>query len=125
MSPQPVYRLLSEARTIRVKTISFFGGGPFVHPHFRILLETALGHGFAAVVLVGNGTLVRASDIPNLGRLKCITISVDGPKEMHDLIRGKRATWEPTMATLLLLKKLARQMGHEHRNTCPKCRVIA
>ena len=93
MSPQRVHRLLSEARTIGVKTISFSGGEPFVHPRFRILLETALGHGFA-VELVTNGTLVRASDILNLERLKCITVSVDGPKEVHDLMRGKRGTWE-------------------------------
>jgi Radical SAM superfamily len=124
MSPQRVRRLLSEARTIGVKTISFSGGEPFVHPHFRILLETALGHGFA-VELVTNGTLVRASDIPNLERLNCITVSVDGPKEVHDLIRGKRRDMERTMATLRLLKNSRAKWGTNTRNTGPKCRVIA
>src|SRR5262245_48329760 len=102
MSAHRVERLLSEARAIGVRTISFSGGEPFVHPDFRAFLQAALNHGFA-VELVTNGTLVRASDMPTVEQLKCITVSIDGPEELHDVIRGKEGAWQRTMTTLRLL----------------------
>lgn len=110
MSAQRVERLLSEARTIGVRTISFSGGEPFIHPDFRAFLESALNHGFN-VELVTNGTLVRPSDIPNIERLKCITVSVDGPKNVHDFVRGKAGAWDRTMATLRLLATSGAKWG--------------
>lgn len=110
MSAQRVQRLLSEARMIGVRTISFSGGEPFVHPEFRSFLESALDHGFD-VELVTNGTLLRPSDIPNIERMKCITVSVDGPREIHDFIRGKEGAWDRTMETLRLLAASSAKWG--------------
>ena len=102
MAPARVERLLAEARAIGVRTISFSGGEPFVHPQFRRFLSLAVGHGFA-VELVTNGTLVRPSDLPLLEQLRCVTVSVDGPEATHDEIRGLAGAWRRTMAALALL----------------------
>jgi MoaA/NifB/PqqE/SkfB family radical SAM enzyme len=103
MSFDRILRLLAEAQRIGIRTVSFSGGEPFVHPQFRDILKASVGMGFD-VELVTNGTLVRKSDIADLEQLRCVTVSVDGPRRQHDFIRGKSGCWDKTMSTLRLLR---------------------
>ncbi len=105
-----VERLLTEARDIGVRTISFSGGEPFVHPRFLDILRTALGLALD-VELVTNGTLVRAADIPILEGLKCMTVSIDGTRDVHDHIRGKQGAYDRTLETLRMLASSSVQWG--------------
>jgi MoaA/NifB/PqqE/SkfB family radical SAM enzyme len=102
MARDAVLRCLRQAAQIGVQTVSFSGGEPFVHPDFRDILGAALGLG-VAVELVTNGTLIRPEDIPTLERLKCVTVSIDGPRAEHDHIRGRAGAWDLTMHSLELL----------------------
>jgi len=102
MGPELIDRVLRDAKSIGVRTISFSGGEPFVHPHFREALRLAVELGFE-VQLVTNGTLVRADDIALLENAGCVTVSIDGPEPEHDFIRGHAGSWARSAATLRLL----------------------
>jgi MoaA/NifB/PqqE/SkfB family radical SAM enzyme len=105
-----VKAILTDARRIGVRTISFSGGEPFVHPRFRDILKSALELGFD-VELVTNGTLVRPADVELLEGLKCVTVSVDGTEAVHDFIRGLKGAWKKTMSTLRLLARSRAKWG--------------
>jgi MoaA/NifB/PqqE/SkfB family radical SAM enzyme len=105
-----ISRMLQDASAIGVGTVSFSGGEPFVHPRFRDILRLALAHDFD-VELVTNGTLVRADDAALLRQLKCITVSIDGPRDIHDHIRGMVGAWDKSMATLALLNRIGAKWG--------------
>lgn len=102
MPEAKVIGLLDEAAEIGVRTLSFSGGEPFIHPHFRRFLNHAIDLGFS-VEIVTNGTMVQPEDIPTLEKLKCVTVSVDGTEPVHDTIRGVPGTWLRTMETIALL----------------------
>jgi MoaA/NifB/PqqE/SkfB family radical SAM enzyme len=102
MTLEQMERIIAEAAVIGIATISFSGGEPFVHRDIRTILRCALDAGLE-VEAVTNGTLVRESDIPLLERLKCVTVSVDGPLSEHDFIRGRQGAWARTMRTVEML----------------------
>ncbi len=99
MSVDLICRILEEAGRIGLKVVSFSGGEPFVHPEIRRILAAALEVGID-VELVTNGTLVRQTDLPMLERLRCVTVSIDGPEKEHDYIRGAVGCWRKTMQTV-------------------------
>jgi MoaA/NifB/PqqE/SkfB family radical SAM enzyme len=99
-----VHKVLQDAKRIGVRTLSFSGGEPFIHPDFREFLVEAINLGFE-VELVTNGTLVLESDIEVFEKLKCVTVSIDGPESAHDYIRGLKGAWRKSMDTLRLLSE--------------------
>lgn len=101
---EKVLRSLREASEIGIATISFSGGEPFVHPHFRAILREALALSLN-IELVTNATLVHESDIAVLEQLKCVTVSIDGPRAQHDFIRGQAGCWDATMKTVEMLAR--------------------
>jgi MoaA/NifB/PqqE/SkfB family radical SAM enzyme len=102
--------LMDEARAIGIRTLSFSGGEPYVHPRFREILERALSIGLD-IELVTNGTLIREADTDQLTRLKCVSVSIDGPREIHDQIRGVPGAWDKSMNTLALLNRIGAKWG--------------
>jgi MoaA/NifB/PqqE/SkfB family radical SAM enzyme len=110
ISYERAFAALVDAKRIGVTTLSFSGGEPFVHPDFRRILSEAVELGFE-VELVTNGTLVRETDVQILERLRCVTISVDGPEEVHDEIRGRAGSWRKTMRTIEILAGSRAQWG--------------
>ena len=73
--------------------------------------------GYACGYLTTNGTIIteeRAEALAELaatGFLKHISVSVDGPKELHDAARGLKGTFERTTAGLRRLQEAARRKG--------------
>jgi len=73
--------------------------------------------GYACGYLTTNGTIItdeRAEALADLaakGFLKHISVSVDGPKELHDVARGLKGTFERTSAGLRRLQDAARRKG--------------
>lgn len=110
MPAEQVHALLEDAVRIGVRTVSFSGGEPFVHPHFRAFLGKAIDLGLD-VELVTNGTLVRKQDIELLERLKCVTVSIDGPEAVHDYVRGRTGAYRSTMGTVSLLASSRAKWG--------------
>jgi MoaA/NifB/PqqE/SkfB family radical SAM enzyme len=71
--------------------------------------------GYACGYLTTNGTIIseeRAealADLAAAGFLKHISVSIDGPGELHDIARGLKGTYERTCAGLRRLQDAARR----------------
>jgi MoaA/NifB/PqqE/SkfB family radical SAM enzyme len=97
--------------------ISLTGGEIFMRKDILSVLDLFRTKGYACGYLTTNGTIIteeRASALADLaakGFLKHISVSVDGPKELHDLARGLEGTFERTTAGLKRLQEAARRKG--------------
>lgn len=79
--------LLDEARRSGTLSVSFCGGEPLVREDLGALVAHASKRGLRTS-LTTNGWYVRERG-PELEALDAITISVDGPGEIHDHLRGE------------------------------------
>jgi MoaA/NifB/PqqE/SkfB family radical SAM enzyme len=72
------------------------GGEPTLYPHFAAFLTEAKQRGFV-VHLQTNGTLLdRVADTLVAQGVEMVTISLDGPLEVHDAIRGQEGAFRKT-----------------------------
>jgi AdoMet-dependent heme synthase len=71
-------------------SLNVTGGEPLLRPDLFAILEAMRSHGFA-VYLLTNGTLIDAEGAARLAALevKGVQVSIEGPEEIHDAIRGK------------------------------------
>jgi len=71
------------------KRVTFHGGEPLLHQDImKRLIATFEGRGIMNI-LYTNGTLLDRIDPWILQRVQCITVSIDGCKDIHDKYRGK------------------------------------
>src|SRR4030095_12097107 len=97
--------------------ISLTGGEIFMRKDIMSVLDLFRSKGYACGYLTTNGTIIsdeRADALADLaarGFLKHISVSVDGPKELHDVARGLKGTFERTTAGLTRLQEAARRAG--------------
>jgi MoaA/NifB/PqqE/SkfB family radical SAM enzyme len=95
--------------------ISLTGGEIFMRKDIMSVLDLFRAKGYACGYLTTNGTIIseeRAEALADLaakGFLKHISVSVDGPKELHDVARGLQGTFERTTAGLKRLQDAARR----------------
>ena len=79
------------------------------------MLDLFRDKGYACGYLTTNGTIIteeRAealADLAAAGFLKHISVSIDGPGELHDVARGLKGTFERTCAGLRRLQAAARR----------------
>jgi MoaA/NifB/PqqE/SkfB family radical SAM enzyme len=104
----------------RTRGLSWFGitgGEPFLRadlPHIVEAVHRHCGRSLLAVHFATNGQLVEriAGLLADLARMKprwrpVFTVSIDGPRELHDEIRGRAGAWDRAVETLRLLKSTA------------------
>ena len=97
--------------------ISLTGGEIFMRKDIMSVLDLFREKGYAAGYLTTNGTIIteeRAEALAELaakGFLKHISVSVDGPKELHDAARGLKGTFERTTEGLRRLQQAAKRKG--------------
>ena len=97
--------------------ISLTGGEIFMRKDIMSVLDLFREKGYACGYLTTNGTIIteeRAEALADLaarGFLKHISVSVDGPKELHDAARGLKGTFERTTEGLRRLQAAARRKG--------------
>src|SRR5215831_11244517 len=97
--------------------ISLTGGEIFMRKDIMSVLDLFREKGYACGYLTTNGTIIteeRAEALADLaakGFLKHISVSVDGPRELHDIARGLKGTFERTTAGLKRLQDAARRKG--------------
>ncbi len=94
--------------------VSFFdlsGGEPLLRKDLSILAKKASSYG-CLVSMNTNGTLLknrRASEIAEV--FDVVVISLDGPKEIHDKIRGVTGTYDRAIEAVKLLKAHGVRVG--------------
>jgi MoaA/NifB/PqqE/SkfB family radical SAM enzyme len=97
--------------------ISLTGGEVFMRKDIMSVLDLFREKGYACGYLTTNGTIIteeRAealADLAAAGFLKHISVSIDGPGELHDVARGLAGTFERTCAGLKRLQDAARRKG--------------
>ena len=95
--------------------ISLTGGEIFMRKDIMSVLDLFRDKGYACGYLTTNGTIIteeRAealADLAAAGFLKHISVSIDGPGELHDVARGLKGTFERTTAGLRRLQAAARR----------------
>lgn len=89
MTSRQIFRALEEFHALGTRHVSLDGGEPLVHRHIEGIIDWLTGRG-VAVEMHTNGILVpRRIDL--VRRLKRVKISLDGDRESHDAMRGKRS----------------------------------
>ncbi len=94
-----------------VPTLDFSGGEPFLRKDIEDLGRLAMSRGCVAGVNT-NGTLIderRAAKASS--SFNYITISIDGPEDVHDKIRGVNGTYSRAKNALRLLKDNGANVG--------------
>jgi len=95
--------------------VSLTGGEIFMRKDIMSVLDVFRDKGYACGYLTTNGTIIteeRAealADLASRGFLKHISVSIDGPGEMHDAARGLKGTFERTCAGLRRLQAAAKR----------------
>jgi MoaA/NifB/PqqE/SkfB family radical SAM enzyme len=97
--------------------VSLTGGEIFARKDIGQILEMFREKGYACGYLTTNGTLiddVRAAALAHLARtgfLRHISVSIDGPRDLHDAARGVKGTFDRTAAGLRRLQAAASAGG--------------
>ncbi|MEO5895882.1 MAG: radical SAM protein [Vicinamibacterales bacterium] len=95
--------------------ISLTGGEIFMRKDIMSVLDLFKEKGYACGYLTTNGTIINEeraealADLAAAGFLKHISVSIDGPGELHDIARGQKGTFERTTAGLRRLQEAARR----------------
>ena len=86
--------------------IHLSGGEPFVYPEIVDLISYIKKSGlFLAITTNGTFLSKHAEEIIRMN-VNRIHISIDGPKEIHDKIRGVKGTFDRIMTGLAKINKL-------------------
>jgi MoaA/NifB/PqqE/SkfB family radical SAM enzyme len=97
--------------------VSLTGGEIFMRKDILDVMGVFQDKGYVCGYLTTNGTIItpeRAEALADLARrgfIKHISVSIDGPGELHDKARGVKGTFERTAAGLRRLQEAARR-GH-------------
>jgi MoaA/NifB/PqqE/SkfB family radical SAM enzyme len=97
--------------------VSLTGGEIFMRKDIMSVLDLFREKGYACGYLTTNGTIIteeRAdalADLAAAGFLRHISVSIDGPGELHDVARGLKGTFERTAAGLRRLQQSAARKG--------------
>ena len=97
--------------------INLTGGEIFMRKDIFDVLDLFKGKGYSCGYITTNGTIIddeRADALAALaqsGFLKHVSVSVDGPKDIHDEARGVKGTFERTAAGLRRLQEAIKRNG--------------
>jgi MoaA/NifB/PqqE/SkfB family radical SAM enzyme len=97
--------------------VNLTGGEIFMRKDILAVLALFEEKGYSCGCLTTNGTIItdeRAEAMADLalrGFLKHISVSIDGPRELHDVARGQKGTFDRTTAGLGRLQAAARRKG--------------
>ncbi len=97
--------------------VSLTGGEIFMRKDIMEVLDLFAAKQYVCGYLTTNGTIIdeaRAEALAGLaarGFLKHISVSIDGPGDLHDAARGVKGTFERTTAGLRRLQEASKRLG--------------
>ena len=87
-----------------VKYVNLTGGEPLTHPHLPSILQTLSEYSIDKSI-VTNGVVVSGNTLDLLYKTNTyVFVTVEGPREVHDAIRG-RGTYDSVVRNIKALKK--------------------
>jgi len=103
-------RLLDELAPSR-PIISLFGGEPLLYPDIVPLIAEIKRRGLTCTIITNGGRLEQlARDLVESG-IDSIAVSIDGPPEVHNRIRGQSDSFERAAAGVRAVVKWRRALG--------------
>lgn len=112
-------RLVDEVAAHHVPSVLLRGGEPFLFPDIVELLEYINSKGIF-IAIDTNGTMLSryAADIVRIGNIH-LTISVDGPEQIHDAVRGVKGCFSRIREGVERLGELEKAAGRKiSRSIC-------
>mgnify|MGYP001626444487 CR=1 FL=1 len=109
MSKEEVFKVIDELAATHRPSFYISGGEPFEREDTVEIIEYIASKGLS-VITNDNGTLIKDEWLQRLAKIKKLTInfSIDGPKDVHDKIRGN-GNYDKTTSTI---KKLIEYRGN-------------
>ncbi len=102
-------RLLDELAPSR-PIISLFGGEPFLYPDILPLIREVKARGLTCTVITNGGRLeALARDLVEIG-IDSIAVSIDGPPEVHNRIRGRADSFEKAAAGVRAVSRWQKEL---------------
>ena len=102
-------RLLDELAPSR-PIISLFGGEPLLYPDILPLVREIKSRGLTCTMITNGGRLERyAKELVEAG-IDSIAVSIDGPPDVHDRIRGQKGSFEAAAAGVRAIAKWRREL---------------
>jgi MoaA/NifB/PqqE/SkfB family radical SAM enzyme len=95
--------------------VSLTGGEIFMRKDILGVMEIFKDKGYVCGYLTTNGTIINEeraaalADLASAGFLRHISVSIDGPGDLHDKARGVKGTFERTAAGLRRLQEAAKR----------------
>jgi MoaA/NifB/PqqE/SkfB family radical SAM enzyme len=103
-------RLLDEIAPHK-PVISLFGGEPFLYPDIIPLMREVKRRGLTLTVITNGWLLERhARELVELG-IDTIAVSVDGPQDVHDRIRGREGSFERIAAGVRAVARFRQELS--------------
>ena len=91
--------------------VSLFGGEPFLYPDIIPLVRAIKARGLVATVITNGWHLERhARDLVEAG-MDSIAVSIDGPPEVHDRIRGRESSFARAAAGIRAVAHWRERLG--------------
>ena len=100
-----------------VRSVNVTGGEPFVRKNLIDVFELLQKKGMQCDYITTNGTVIdetKAASLAELagkGFLKHISVSIDGPPDFHDQVRGQRGAFRKASDNIALLRRVFRARG--------------
>lgn len=101
LSPEDALRVAERLADLGLGEVTLIGGEAYLRPDAPALISRLTARGVAVTMLTGGRAfdLSRAREFRDAG-LKAVAVSVDGPEEVHDLLRGRAGSWAAAMRAL-------------------------
>jgi Fe-coproporphyrin III synthase len=117
LAVENVCRLIDDAARMGYQAVAFSGGEPLIYPGLVEALRQAKALGLQTSVTT-NGTLL---DPPRLEALhdlvSLLAVSIDGPPELHNEIRGSSSAFDRMLAGVENLRSAGIRFGFIHTLT--------
>jgi MoaA/NifB/PqqE/SkfB family radical SAM enzyme len=107
----PDYLKLLDELAPAQPVISLFGGEPFLYPEILPLMRAVKQRGLTLTVITNGWLLERhARELVEVG-IDAIAVSVDGPQQLHDRIRGLESSFERLAAGVAAVARQRTVLG--------------
>jgi MoaA/NifB/PqqE/SkfB family radical SAM enzyme len=91
--------------------VSLFGGEPFLYPDLLPLVREVKKRGLTCTVITNGGRLEKnARELVEAG-IDSIAVSIDGPPELHNRIRGQGDSFERAAAGVRAIARFREELG--------------
>ena len=100
-----------------VRALNITGGEPFVRKNLLAIFDLFQSKGMRCDYITTNGTVMRQdraealAELTRSGFLRHVSVSIDGPSEFHDEVRGQKGAFKKSADNIRLLRKVFERHG--------------